>query len=412
MRVFRFKEPGRNQADSTSGWCVVAAAHVVMAVTFGSAYAFSAMFLSLEAEFGASRGAISTVFSVSAFIFYSLGAVAGKLADIWPTRRLVLAGVLAMSIGYVLASQVSSLGALYILYGAGIGFGIGLSYVPAISAVQSWFVANRSKASGLATAGLGVGTLILPIVVGQIVLQVGWRGSFLLLAVIVAIAGLPAGMKIRRRRPPGTSPGFGKVATNIAMPVHRLPGFRRFYIMLILASFCVFIPFVHLVPAARDLGIPLGQASVLISVIGVGNIFGRFVLSGLGDRWGSQRVLVALTFLLSTSFLVWYFAAGFLFLAVFAFIFGMSYGGCVGLYPAVASELFGTDRIGEVLGLLYTAVGIAALVGPTAAGLFFDWTGDYRAPMVISLLTAALAGGFAMTLKGGSASLDEDGKER
>lgn len=400
-----------DRPDSATGWYVVAAAHVVMAVTFGSAYAFSAMFLALEAEFGASRGAISTAFSVSAFIFYGLGAVSGKLADRWSTRGLVLTGLSAMTIGYLVASQVSSLGALYILYGAGIGFGIGLSYVPAISAVQSWFVAKRSSASGLATAGIGVGTLILPIVVGQIVPQVGWRGSFLLLAAIVAIAGLSAGMRIRRRNTPDTNSNFGQAGMNIALPVHRLPGFRRFYIMLILASLCVFIPYVHLVPAARDLGLPLEVGSLLVGVIGVGNVFGRFVLSGLGDRWGSQRVLVALTFLLSASFLAWYVAAGFLLLAVFAFIFGMSYGGCVGLYPAVASELFGTERIGEVLGLLYTAVGVAALIGPTAAGLFFDWTGDYRVPMVISLLTAAAAGGLAMTLNGDSEALTEGGEE-
>ena len=56
----------------------------------------------------------------------------------------------------------------------------------------------------------------------------------------------------------------------------------------------------------------------------------------------------------------------------------------------------------SVLGALYTAVGIAALVGPPTAGVFFDWAGDYRASMLVSLATAAIAGWLVTTLAGAS----------
>ncbi|MBY5470573.1 MFS transporter (plasmid) [Rhizobium leguminosarum] len=384
-------------ADSPTGWRVVGGAHALTAVTFGSAYAFSAVFPGLSEEFAASRGEIALVFSISAFVFYSLGAIAGPLADRWSSRAVIAAGLVAMIAGYVGASQAKSLGSLYVWYGAGVGLGIGLSYVPALGAVQSWFVLKRSRASGIATAGLGLGTLLLPFTIGRLVPGLGWRGCFISLAVVIAVIGLPAAMLVRKR-PDANSPSEPRSDSPPGpFTVWRDSRFRLFFSMLVLASFCTFIPYVHIVPAAHDIGLSLESGTILIALIGIGNIFGRFVLAGLGDRIGSLRLLAILTFAVACTFLLWSVANGMVMLVLFALLFGMSYGGCVGLYPAVAADLFGTRHIGTILGYLYTAVGIAALLGPTMAGLVFDKTGSYLGPILFSMV-AALAASF-LTLR-------------
>ncbi|WP_341487617.1 MFS transporter [Pararhizobium sp. A13] len=385
--------------DSPKGWRVVGGAHALTAVTFGSAYAFSAVFSGLSAEFGASRGEIALVFSISAFVFYSLGAVAGPLADRWSTRRLIVTGLVAMIVGYVGASRAHSLTSLYALYGAGVGLGIGLSYVPVLGAVQSWFLLKRSRASGIATAGLGLGTLILPFAVGRLVPDLGWRGSFIALACIIAAIGLPAAIFIRKRQDIETVSGTRSIDYPSPITAWRNGQFRLFYAMLILASFCTFIPYVHIVPAARDMGLSLESGTVLIGLIGIGNIFGRFVLAGLGDRIGSLRLLAILTFAVAGTFVLWAAANGIVMLALFAILFGMSYGGCVGLYPAVAADLFGTRYIGAMLGYLYTAVGVAALLGPTVTGFIFDRTGSYLGPVLFSTAAAVAAGFLTLRLR-------------
>ncbi|HEY9213247.1 MAG TPA: MFS transporter [Ancylobacter sp.] len=374
--------------------------HVLTAVTFGSAYAFSAVFPGLSTEFGALRGEIALVFSLSAFLFYSLGAVAGPLADRWSSRGLIVAGLIAMIAGYAGASRAHSLVSLYVWYGTGVGLGIGLSYVPALGAVQSWFVRKRSRASGIATAGLGLGTLTLPFAIAHAVPDLGWRGCFLVLASIIAAIGLPAAMFVRKRQDAETPSGSRLSDYPSPVSAWRNGRFRLFYAMLILASFCTFIPYVHIVPAARDMGLSLESGTMLIGLIGIGNIFGRFVLAGLGDRIGSLRLLAFLTFAVSGSFILWALAGGMVMLAVFAIVFGMSYGGCVGLYPAVASDLFGTRHIGAMLGYLYTAVGVAALLGPTLTGFIFDSTGSYLGPIVFSAAAAVAAGLLTLRLRG------------
>lgn len=381
--------------DSPAGWRVVGGVHVLTAVTFGSAYAFSALFPGLAAEFAASRGEIALVFSIAAFVYYSLGALAGPLADRWSSRRLVLTGLIVMILGLAGASRAPALAPLYLLYGAGVGLGIGLSYVPALGAVQSWFQRKRSQASGIATAGLGLGTLTLPFLAGRMVPELGWRGCFAALAGIIAVIGLPAAMLIRKRRDTEAP------ASNYPSPIAawRDGRFRRFYVMLILASFATFIPYVHIVPAARDMGLSLESGATLISLIGIGNIIGRFGLSGLGDRVGSVRLLAILTFAVAASFILWALAGGMIMLALFALVFGMSYGGCVGLYPAVAADLFGTRNIGAMLGYLYTAVGVAALLGPTLTGFIFDRTGSYSGPILFSAAAAAVAALLVLRLR-------------
>lgn len=378
--------------DSARGWRVVAGTHAVVAVTFGSAYAFSALFPALVAEFDASRGEVSLIFSLAAFLYYSLGAVAGASADRWPTRRMVMLGLLALIGGYLLASRATSFAWLTVCYALAVGLGIGFSYVPSVGAVQSWFMRRRAQASGAATAGLGVGTLLMPYATGYLVTELDWRWCFVAMAVVVAVIGLPGAWVVERRRSDGVAgaAGLGEAV--------RDSRFRLFYAVLLLSSFAIFIPYVHIVPAALDAGLSINTGALLIGVIGIGNVLGRFVLAGYGDRLGAARLLAWLTFLLAAAFIFWALADGLLMFAAFAAVFGLSYGGSVGLYPAVAADLFGVRNIGALLGALYTAVGLAALLGPPLAGAAFDLTGNYLGPIVASGALSMVAGVLTLRL--------------
>ena len=144
------------------GWFVVAAAFAVTFVGFGSAYTFSAFVESLQKDFAASRGSVSLVFSLAGFLYFGLGVVSGPLADRWGSRRLAVVGMILTGTGLAIASAARSLAEVYAAYGIGVGLGVGCAYVPAVGAVQRWFVRRRGFASGLAVSGIGVGTLAMP----------------------------------------------------------------------------------------------------------------------------------------------------------------------------------------------------------------------------------------------------------
>ncbi len=114
------------------GWAVVAATFIVLCIGFGIAYSFAAFFQALRDEFHGSRAGISLVFGITGFLYFSLGAVSGPLADRFGPRRVVAAGVLLITAGVLVASRAQALWQVYLTYSLGVGLGVGFAYVPAI----------------------------------------------------------------------------------------------------------------------------------------------------------------------------------------------------------------------------------------------------------------------------------------
>ena len=158
-------------------------------VGFGCAYTFSAFLESLQRDFGASRGSVSLVFSLAGFLYFGLGIVSGPLADRFGSRSLAVTGMLLVGLGLAAASAARSLVEVYAAYGLGVGLGVGTAYVPAIGAVQRWFVRRRGFASGLAVSGIGVGTLVMPPLATLLIDMLGWRGAYLALGSLAAVIG-------------------------------------------------------------------------------------------------------------------------------------------------------------------------------------------------------------------------------
>ncbi|MDP6343739.1 MAG: MFS transporter, partial [Alphaproteobacteria bacterium] len=156
------------------GWWVVAASFTIVLLGFGVAYSFASFFDALEGEFQASRADISLIFSIAGFLYFSLGAVSGPISDRFGSRRTVAFGILLIAAGLFAASLAGDIWQVYLSYGIAVGVGIGFIYVPSIGVVQRWFVRQRGLASGLASAGIGVGTLLAPPVCKFLVDMVGW----------------------------------------------------------------------------------------------------------------------------------------------------------------------------------------------------------------------------------------------
>jgi MCP family monocarboxylic acid transporter-like MFS transporter 13 len=70
----------------------------------------------------------------------------------------------------------------------GVGLGIALVYTPSIGCVQPWFTRRRGLAAGLASAGIGAGTLVVPVAVAMAIAAWQWRSTLQGLAVFVLVS--------------------------------------------------------------------------------------------------------------------------------------------------------------------------------------------------------------------------------
>ena len=107
-----------------------------------------------------------------------------------------------IAIGLGLASVARSLIEVYAAYGLGVGLGIGCAYVPAVAAVQRWFIRRRGFASGLAVSGIGVGTLVAPPVAAFLIGLLGWRETYLALGIFTLVVGVGLALPDRGRSAP------------------------------------------------------------------------------------------------------------------------------------------------------------------------------------------------------------------
>lgn len=389
-----------------AGWWVVAGAFLCMMTGYAVAYSFAAFFGPLESEFGARRGETALVFSISAFLYFQLGLPAGLIADRTGPRPVVLGGLLLVAAGLVVAAGATSLWQVYLGYGLGVGLGVGLSYVPSVAAVQRWFVRQRGSASGIAVAGIGVGTLIGAPLAHWLIGSLGWRGTYLVLAALTAAGAIVSGLLVRRGpehyglTPDGDPPspdGTNAMPTGFTLrEAIRSGPFWAIYVGALLLSFGLFVPFVHLAPYARDMGLGEGFGVLLIVLLGVGSTVGRFLFASI-TGWVGRRISFALMYLGAGAMLVmWSQSTTAPALVVFALVFGAFYGGFVAIAPSLAADYFGGRSLGSVIGALYSGVGFGALLGSPVAGYAFDLFGSYAGAILTG--AALCLGSFIITL--------------
>jgi MFS family permease len=370
-----------------------------MFVGFGVAYSFAAFFKAFQAEFGASRAHVSLVFSLCALLWFSFGVPGGLLADRFGPRGVCLAGALSIAAGLAAAAHAQSLFVLYVTYSIGIGVGIGLSYVPSVAAVQHWFTHNRVLAGGIAVSGIGAGNLLVPPLAAWWIELWGWRGAYLGLMTLTLLAAVPAALLLGGRAAPRAA------AAGVALPGMTLGAAMRsrlFWLMYAVAFLiCVgfFVPMVHLVPYAQDVGLSEAQGVSLVSLLGLGSLLGRFLMGSVAVRLGHARSLVAIGAGLGLLFLVWWGAQSYWLLAAFAVSFGTLYGGYVALAPTLSMDLFGPKNLSAILGALYTAAGVATLIGPTFAGASYDAFGSYDVSILGCAALSFAGAGIALAMR-------------
>ncbi len=357
-------------------WVVVWAAFTCLALIFGTAYSFAALFESFAAEFAAQRADIALVFGLSGLLYFTLGIGGGMLADRFGPRVVCIAGMVCIAAGLLATSLAQSMSTVYLAYGVGLGIGIALVYTPSIGCVQPWFTRRRGLAAGIASAGIGAGTLIVPLLAAAAIAWLQWREALRVLALLVLLLGVGAAWLLRRA--PVTASRAGAAIPGVSLrDALRDRRFWWLYLVTLLGGPTMFIPFAHVSAAARDMGVADAQAVGLVGMIGIGSLIGRFAIGALADRLGRSMTLVLMLASMGSSYLLWFGAGGYTALLVFALWFGLSYGGIVSLLPALCMDMFGGRAVAGIIGSLYSGAALGNLLGPVVAGAVFDHTGNY-----------------------------------
>ena len=149
----------------------------------------------------------------------------------------------------------------------------------------------------------------------------------------------------------------------------------------------------QLVPFAKSQGIPSAALATMGLVVGAaGNVSGRVVSGWLSDvlgRLNTLRVILAISMIAMPA--LYRVGANVAALYVGVFVVYFCYGAQASVNPATVSDFWGTKHAGVNYGLLFSAWGVAGIIGPTIGGVLFDRYRNYEAAFYVAGALAAIA---------------------
>ena len=400
------------------GWYIVAGSFFVMAINYGSRYCFGVFVIPLALEHGWSRSVISMAATINMLV-YSVGSMfVGRMLDRIAPRWIITCGAIIAATGFVLTGFINTPLSFYLTYGLLVGLGAsGMGVVVCSSSVGKWFIKKRGIALGIASMGLGLGTVLLTPLAGYIAKYFSWRIGLFVLGTITFIVGIAISQTLMRKKQPEaygllpdgdkinfsdqqlTIPSFPKVST---AAIFRDSRFWTIAICHGLIIMVVMSVFVHQVAYAMDNNIENVSAAISLAVVSFAGFFGQFFFGWFSDRLHDPKYVYfigVVILLVGTILLLNAHTISSLYL--YAIIYGFGYGSLAPILPILVADRFGRHVLGSIYGLLTFFIGIGGSIGPMLGGIIYDKFASYQYLWEINVALLAVISIIILTLKKG-----------
>ncbi|MDD2422522.1 MAG: OFA family MFS transporter [Heliobacteriaceae bacterium] len=358
------KEPNR--------WLILIAC-VLINLCLGAGYAWSVFQKPLIDIFGWSTAEASLAFTLS-FGMVPLAMIAcGKIQDTRGPKLVTLAGGIIFGLGMFLTGFTQSLTTLYLTYGVMGGIGIGMAYGCTVATPVKWFPDQRGLAGGLTAAGFGSGAIVFAPLASFLIEKSGVLTTFRTLGIFYLVVIVLCSLLVTApQRAPETAAAV--TAAGPAAEGHttgemlRTGKFYILWLMYIIGCVSGLMIIGHASPIAQEqIGLSPAVAAISVSIIGLANTLGRIVWGAVSDRIGRYEALVMMFIVAGICMFLLQTASGFGMFIIAVCGVALSFGGFMGIFPSITADNFGTKSMGTNYGVMFTAFGLAAIIGPQIA---------------------------------------------
>ncbi len=362
----------------------IAACSVVSAV-LGTIHAFSVFIPQWEGLPGADRAGVSLIYSV-ALVSLTVAVLFGyRLYERFsPFAIFSIAGVMA-TVGLLLSASASSLVLLYITYGLIFGGANGLGYGYALQLSGQAAPKDRGLAMGLVTAFYAVGATAAPLLFSFLIDRDGNALALQVMSAIVLVVSLSAAFLLR-----WTQARYQSEPLTASRSL--LPSLKRVRLLMWLgyggAVTAGLMIIGHAYGVATWKGLDARAATWATTVVVFGNMLGGFSAGCFADRLSSRSLLCWLPLFtsLGLGFLLLPLQQINLIVVIGLGLVGYCYGALIAVYPVAVADVFGTTVAPRIYGQIFTAWGLAGLLGPWLSGWLFDRSGSYSLALVLAML--------------------------
>ncbi len=388
--------PWAKARGSFYGWWMVTVSGFIMVITSVPVFqAIAVWSVALEAQFGWSRTQLGLALSFTRIEGSLTGPIAGYLVDRMGTRFMVFTGLLVLTVGFFLFSQVQNLWMFYVAYFV-MSVGQGQAgWITVMTLLNHWFVRHRGMAMGLAMMGMGIGALILVPLIAWLIDpeadRIGWRRTAEILAVVTLVSAIVLPKVIRNKPedvgdyPDGEPPvpavvAQGDAEEDLELTISQALRTQAFWAISFghgFGSMVVLAAMSHLGLLMQDVGYGVQMAGWIISIQTAVAIAFQFLGGWIGDRIPKNVALFIFTGIQGLGVVFLTLGPDIMNFYLFAVLFGIGFGGRTPLTTAIRGEYFGRASFGKILGISTVPMNFLLLIAAPLAGFMRDELGDY-----------------------------------
>lgn len=199
------KDYGPPPDGGLQAWLQVLATHLINAMTWGYAAAFGVYQLYYVETLGLPASQVSWIGSVQIFFTYAICAVSGRLADAGYTRITVAVGTFMAVFGTFMTSLAKTYWQIFLAQAVCIGIGLGVTFMPAISILSSYFEKNRAFALAVSAVGTSVGSVSFPAMIQHLTARIGFPWAVRCAGFLALTMAVVANVLLKPRLPPRKS---------------------------------------------------------------------------------------------------------------------------------------------------------------------------------------------------------------
>jgi MFS family permease len=388
-----------------SRWWIVAASFSALLMGSGVINIFATgIFLGpVTQELAISRGDYTFGLFINGVTTALAVILFGWLYDRFGVRRILLPGVFLCAVATWLYSTLSAnLFLNYVIFGfAGL---VGGAQTPMgyTTIVAQWFDRQRGIALGVATAGVGLGVVLVPQIVLALLAGYGWRVAYEGLAVgVLLLAFVPGVLFIRN--PPELMTSSGRADTSHLPGMTAMEAVKTWRFWLLTLTFFVAVMAINgtitnVVALLMDRGVARPQAAAALSSAGVAIVLGRAFAGWCLDRvWGP---FVAIAFFGASILGMGLLASGAVgtVAIVGAMLCGAGVGAEIDLMGYMMSRYFGLKAFGKIYGLMFALFNVGTGLGPYLSGVTHDMYGSYAPILTAYMIALAVVCAMLLTL--------------
>lgn len=389
-------------------WFQLGASLIAMIMIANLQYAWTLFVQPLRGETGWSLPDIQLAFTLFILFQTWVQPLDGWLIDrLGPRGFISVAGVLC-GLGWAGMGYATSLPQLYALYCLA-GTGAAFVYSGSIGSALKWFKDRRGLASGIMAAGFGGGTALFIPIISSIIANRGYRSAFIATGVVQGLVILIVAQFLRHPPPEPASAKPAAAATAgsqvgkrqfTTLEVLRTPQFYMMYVAFVLMATGGLLVTANAGPMARSWGLAASALTLAATLSPLANGASRIFWGWASDRMGREQTMI-LAFVLQAIALLLVVTMGSQSAAWFSITLVLVYftwGEIYALFPAMSADYFGARHATSNYAVLYTAKGVASILGGWAAALLYERSGSWSTGFYGSAMMAMVAAFLAFAL--------------